>query len=168
MVGGSKSIKENPKTVYLGILYRIQDRHRTYFEDEDEDLARNIDYYNDKKNLTIKETQELEIICKEAWKSFLNELLDRFKEKTGRRYKMFLRECKLIDKLILRLEKNHLELEDYDNLFQKDIEGLIDDIQTRINNNSTEWKRFFWGIILGFLLGFLGPMIMNYLMSIFP
>jgi len=65
--------------------------------------------------------------------------------------------------LKIRIEENNLELEDYENIFYGEIEELKDNFDSAMIKHNIEWKRFWWGLGIGFISGIVGSVLIIFL-----
>lgn len=156
-------IKENPQIGFISILHKIKDLYQRYDDiNTDEDLENLIYFYEKKRFYSDKDLQKLQLKCSEEWKNVLIALCDSIKDKIGsskNKQKLFGAHLRKAERLKVRIEENNLELEDYENIFYNEIEGLKDSFDSAIIKHRLEWKRFWWGLFIGFVLGIVGSVL---------
>ncbi len=156
-------VKEKPQISFISILHKIKDLYQKYDDiNTEEDLENLIYFYEKKEDYSNKDLQKLQLKCSEEWGNVLIALCESIKKKIGKsksKQKLFGSHLRKADRLKVRIEENNLELEDYENMFYDEIEGLKDNFDSAMIKHTIEWKRFWWGLGMGFVLGILGSIL---------
>jgi len=158
--------KERPQISFISILHKIKDLYQKYDDiDTEEDLENLIYFYEKKDPYSDKDLQKLQIKCSEEWQKVLLALCNSIKKKIGKsknKQKLFGSHLRKAERLKVKIEENNLELEDYENIFYNEIEGLKDNFDSAIIKHNIEWKRFWFGLIIGFVLGIIGSLVVGF------
>jgi len=162
--------KERPQISFISILHKIKDLYQRYDDiNTEEDLENLIYFYEKKESYSKRDLQKLQIKCSEEWKEVLLVLCESIKNKIGKsknKQKLFGSHLRKVERLRVKIEENNLELEDYENIFYNEIEGLKDSFDSSILKHKLEWKRFWFGLIIGFVLGIGGVIVLHYVFGI--
>lgn len=156
-------MEENPKSEYLRILYKINEIYTRNLPKVNYDLLNEIEYYSSKK-LNQNDLITLHNFCLNEWNKVLKKLGELLvtKIESKKKFKETLRvEQKEIKKVIIRLEKNCIELSDYEKIYDEDLDKLKDKIEVNLSIEKFEMKKFWPGIIWGFILGIIGGIIVS-------
>ncbi len=145
---------------YLRILYKINE---VYSKTKlDYDLLNEIDFYQ-KSKLKKNEIKDLENKCLEEWKTLILKLIEILESKTSKKkYKeLLISELKDVSKIKTKISNKSFNLVEFENIFDNELEKIKDNIETKLNKEKQNNKKFWLGITLGFILGVIASLIAN-------
>lgn len=115
------------------------------------------------------EIDELEAFCISQWKIFFKKVVDSMLKKISNRKTKgseFADIERKLNEILEGLKTEDLESETYHNLYESDIKYMIEKIQEKINIEKHNNKILWYGLILGALLGYVLPLVIQFIINL--
>ncbi len=153
---------DNPKSEYLRILYKINEIYTRHLPNEKYDLLNEIEHYSSKNNLTQNDLINLQNFCLNEWNKALKKLCALLIKKINSKskfkevLKIELKEC---EKINIKLENNCIEVSEYEQIYDEDLESLKDKVEVKFSIEKFERRKFWIALILGLLFGIIASIL---------
>ncbi|MBR9704865.1 hypothetical protein GOV12_05615 [Candidatus Pacearchaeota archaeon] len=165
----TKRIKDNPQIELLFQLQRVNQIYNSYGDiDTKEDFEQLIYYYQKKDSFSKKELEKLQRCCQEEWNELLilicNSIINKI-GKTKTKRKIFAEEFDDAQELLQKIKNNDLRLENYEQIYDSSLQRLKKKFDSKWEKERIEWKRFWIGMLIGFILGIIGSFLVGIILN---
>jgi len=159
--------KEKPQLEFILSLNKIKDIYNNYKDIKDyDDVQSSCYYYETKKSFSEANLRRLEYKCESSWNivlSLLCESIIKKCEKNDKSKKIFSKELKKAKLLKEKVKNNTFKVGDYEQIYLEELQDLKEDFEAKVEKENIEWKRFWWGILVGFIFGVGGSIVLYFL-----
>jgi len=157
---------KKPQIEFIVSLHKLKDNYQKYGVDSYEDLESLTRHYGDKPSFNDSDLLRLQYKCEREWDSLIRKICDemiRKIEKSKKKEKVYANELKEAKSILQKVANNTLKLGEYEKIFREEIEPLKSDFDGKMEKEKGEWKRFWFGMIIGFILGVVGSLLLRFI-----
>jgi len=162
--------RDKPQIEYLVSLHKLKDAYFKYNLDSYEDLESLISYHQNKLSYSDGDLIRIEVKCEREWGRLLINICEgiiKKIERSKKKEKIYSKELKEAKLMLQKIRNNEQKLGEYEKIFSEEIEPLKQDFDGKLEKEETEWKRFWLGLLIGFVIGLFGVFIFDWIKSLF-
>jgi len=150
---------------YISHIQKLISINNKDFDRQNKKLEEKLDtikLHIDRKKETSLDLEEIKLICVTEWKNVINCAIEKMLETINKRKTKGseFSDVKLqLNKIKEDIKIEEFGIDEYENIYENDLKGFREQILEKIDIEKFNNRRFWIGIVIGFVLGILTSLI---------